>query len=49
MLAAELGSFKNKKSHSGGTGFEGMTGSWRAAECLHLERSEKAILKVHFQ
>jgi hypothetical protein len=31
------------KSHSGGTGFEDMKGSWRAAEAWHCERPWKAI------
>ena len=31
------------KSHSGGTGFEGMKGSWRAAEAWNCERPGKAI------
>jgi hypothetical protein len=31
------------KSHPGGTGFEGMKGSSRAAEPLHCERPWKAI------
>ena len=31
------------KSHPGGTGFEGMKGSWRAAEARHCERPWKAI------
>jgi hypothetical protein len=31
------------KNHSGGTGFEGMKGSRRAAEAWHCERSWKAI------
>ena len=31
------------KSHSGGTGFERMKRSWRAAEALHCERPWKAI------
>ena len=31
------------KSHPGGTGFEGMKGSCRAAEALHCERPWKAI------
>ena len=26
------------KSHPGGTGFEGMKGSWKAAEAQHCER-----------
>lgn len=38
MLAAELVVFK---SHPGG--FEGMQGSWRAAEARHCERSGKVI------
>jgi hypothetical protein len=31
------------KSHPGSTGFEGMKGSWRAAEAWHWERPWKAI------
>ena len=31
------------KSHPGGTGFEGMKGSHRAAEALYCERPWKAI------
>ena len=31
------------KSHPGGTGFEGMKGSCRAAEARHCERPWKAI------
>jgi hypothetical protein len=31
------------KSYPGGTGFEGMKGSHRAAETLHCERPWKAI------
>jgi hypothetical protein len=31
------------KSYPGGTGFEGMKGSCRAAEAWHCERSLKAI------
>ena len=31
------------KDHPGGTGFEGMKGSGRAAEAQHRERSWKAI------
>ena len=31
------------KSHPGGTGFEGMKGSRKAAEARHRERSGKAI------
>jgi hypothetical protein len=31
------------KSHPGGTGFEGMKVSWRAAEVCHCEKSWKAI------
>ena len=31
------------KSHPGGTGFEGMKGSHRAAEARHCERPWKAI------
>ena len=31
------------KSHLGGTGFEGMKGSWRAAEAWNCERPGKAI------
>jgi hypothetical protein len=31
------------KSYSGGTGFEGMKGSHRAAEALHCARPWKAI------
>jgi hypothetical protein len=31
------------KSHSGGTGFEGMKGSCKAAETRHCERPGKAI------
>jgi hypothetical protein len=31
------------KSHPGGTGFEGMKGSCRAAEAQHCERPRKAI------
>jgi hypothetical protein len=31
------------KSHSSGTGFEGMKGSWGAAEAWHCERLRKAI------
>jgi hypothetical protein len=31
------------KSHPGGTGFEGMKGSLRAAEAQHYERPWKAI------
>ena len=31
------------KSHPGGTGFEGMKGSRRAAEARHCERPWKAI------
>ena len=30
------------KNHPGGTGFEGMQGSWRAAEAWHCERPWKA-------
>ena len=30
------------KSHSGGTGFEGIKGSWRAAEVWHCERLGEA-------
>ena len=33
------------KSHPGGTGFEGMKASWRAAEARHCERPWKAIGK----
>ena len=33
------------KSHPGGTGFEGMKGSRRAAEALQCERPWKAIGK----
>ena len=33
------------KSHPGGTGFEGMKGSWRATGALHCERPWKAIGK----
>ena len=32
------------KNHPGGAGFEGMKGSWRAAETWHCERLEKAIV-----
>ena len=35
VLAVKLGSVK---SHPGGPGFEGMKGSWRAAEAWHCER-----------
>jgi len=31
------------KHHPGGTGFEGMKGSWRAAEAGHCERPWKAL------
>ena len=31
------------KSYPGGTGFEGMKGSCRAAEAQHCDRSRKAI------
>ena len=31
------------KNHLGGTGFEGMEGSWRASEAWHCERPWKAI------
>ena len=31
------------KNHPGGTGFEGMKGSWTAAEAWHCEGSWKAI------
>ena len=31
------------KSHPGGTGFEGMKGSWRAAEAWRCERPWKVI------
>ena len=31
------------KNHPGGTGFEGMKGSWRAAEAWDCERPWKAI------
>ena len=31
------------KNYSGGTGFEGMKGSWRAAEAWNCERPGKAI------
>ena len=31
------------KGHPGGTGFEGMKGSYRAAEAWHCERPWKAI------
>ena len=31
------------KNHPGGTGFEGMKKSWRAAEAWHYERPCKAI------
>jgi hypothetical protein len=31
------------KSHPGGTGFEGMRGSWREAEAWQCERSGKVI------
>jgi hypothetical protein len=34
---------KMSKNHPGGTGFEGMKGSLRAAEARHCERSWKAI------
>jgi hypothetical protein len=30
------------KSHPGDTGFEGIKGSWRAAEACHCERPRKA-------
>jgi hypothetical protein len=35
-------------SHPGGTGFEGMKGSWRAAEAQDCERPWKAIGKGAF-
>ena len=31
------------KNHSGGTGFEGMKESWRAAEAWHCERPREAM------
>jgi len=31
------------RSHPGGTGFEGMKGSWRAAEAWHCESPWKAV------
>jgi hypothetical protein len=31
------------KSHPGGTGFEGVKGSWKTAKALHCERPGKAI------
>ena len=31
------------KSHTGGTGFEGMKESWRTAEAWHCESPQKAI------
>jgi hypothetical protein len=31
------------KGHPGGTGFEGMKGSWRTAEARHCERPGQAI------
>jgi hypothetical protein len=31
------------KNYLDGTGFEGMKGSWRAAEAWHCERPSKAI------
>ena len=31
------------KNHPGGTGFEGMKGSWRTAEAWHCERPWQAI------
>jgi hypothetical protein len=34
------------KSHPGGTGFEGMKGSHKAAEAWHCERPWKAIGEV---
>jgi hypothetical protein len=33
------------KSHPGGTGFEGMRGSWRAAEAWYCARAWKVINK----
>ena len=33
------------KSHPGGTGFEGVKGSWKTAKALHCERPGKAIGK----
>jgi hypothetical protein len=33
------------RNHSGGTGFEGMKGSWRAAEVWHCERELKVIVE----
>ena len=32
-----------RKNHPGGTGFEGMKGSWEEAEAGHCERPWKAI------
>jgi hypothetical protein len=37
------------KNHPGGTGFEGMKGSWTAAEAWHCERPWKVIVKVQPQ
>ena len=45
VLAAELGSV----SLPGGTGFEGMRGSWRAAEAWHCERSGEAAEELFHQ
>ena len=40
MLQLDAAMYKN---HANGTGFEGMKGSWRAAEAWHCERPERAI------
>lgn len=34
------------KRHPGDIGFEGMKGSWRAAESFHCERSGEAIGEI---
>ena len=40
MLQLDAAMYKN---HPNGTGFEGMKGSWRAAEAWHYERLGKSI------
>ena len=37
------------KSHPGGTGFEGMKESCRAADALHCESHERPLVKVQPQ
>ena len=34
------------KNHPGGTGFEGMKGSWRTAEAWHSENLRRPLVKV---